>query len=421
MKISFIKNWKLWTFLPVVVMIVLIFRFSLQPGNVSDATSGRVAEKIYDALDRGRNPLTSVQKNLFNTYIRMFAHMTEFALLSVFVGVAATVNGIRRYLRSFYMFFFSFPIAIIDELIQSFVPGRECDLIDLSKDLFGAGLMAVFFFLFGIIRTLDAECNDPNTRRRKFMNIRIDDVAFSEAVEKIRAFAGEEGVHLVITPNADHIVKAEKDAEFRELYDTADLVVADGMPLLWIADSLGCPLLERVTGADLLPEVCGVAAKDQRRMYLLATDEKVVSAAVAKIKADYPGIPAVDGYAPSMSFAEDAEESERILQKVAEFQTDILVVGLGAPKSEKWIAMYKDRLKCRVALPFGAAVSFIAREKKRAPKWMRRHGLEWFSRFLQEPVRLFRRYFIDDVGIFWLALKYRDRTIAGYTGKEQDV
>ena len=94
-------------------------------------------------------------------------------------------------------------------------------------------------------------------------------------------------------------------------------------------------------------------------------------------------------------------------------------MGLGAPKSEKWIAEHKEQLQCHVALPFGAAVSFLAKEKRRAPKWMQRHGLEWFSRFLQEPFRLFRRYFIDDVKIFRLALKYRDRTISGYTGKDQ--
>ena len=99
MKISFIKKWKLWAFLPVVAMIGLIFYFSLQPGNVSDVTSGRVAEKIYEVLDGGRNPLNMVQKDLFNSFIRVFAHMAEFALLAVLVGVAVTVNGIRRYLR----------------------------------------------------------------------------------------------------------------------------------------------------------------------------------------------------------------------------------------------------------------------------------------------------------------------------------
>ncbi len=419
MKKSFLKRWNLWACIPVVVMIVLIYRFSLQPGEVTTVTSGTVAEKIYQALDHGKNPLDYHQKSLFNGAVRVMAHMTEFAVLSVLIGLAATANGIRGHLRSLYMFGCSVPVAISDEILQYFIPGRECDLVDLGKDLFGAGLMAVLFLVFGATKTWKVKKIDAEQRRRKFMNICIDDVAFTEAVEQIRGFAGTEGVNLVITPNADHIIKAEKDPEFRKLYDTADLVVADGMPLLWIADSLGCPLLERITGADLLPEVCDLAQKDSRRIFLLATDEKTVRSAVEQIRKNYPGIPAVDGYAPSMNFSEDAEESGRILEKVKAFETDILVVGLGAPKSEKWIAAHKEQLACKVALPFGAAVSFIAKERRRAPKWMRKHGLEWLSRFLQEPVRLFRRYFIDDSRIFLLALKYRDRTISGYTGESE--
>ena len=419
MKKNVLKNWNLWACIPIPAIMLMILYFTLQPGDVTTVTSGAVAEKVYHVLDGNRNPLNLQQKDLLNTYTRVFAHMTEFALLSAAVGLAASANGIRRYLRSIYMFCFCLPVAVTDEIIQSFIPGRECDIIDLGKDLFGAGLMAVLFLVFGASGPLIAKAVDGEKRRRAFMNIRIDDVAFSEAAEKIRAYAGDTGMHLVITPNADHIVKAEKDAAFRELFEKADLIVPDGMPLLWIADSLGCPLLERVTGADLLPEVCAFAQEDGRRIYFLATDEKTVSAAVEQVKSLWPGIPAVDGYAPSMNFAEDAEESAHILKKVAEFETDILVVGLGAPKSEKWIAEHKEQLQCHVALPFGAAVSFLAKEKRRAPKWMQRHGLEWFSRFLQEPFRLFRRYFIDDVKIFRLALKYRDRTISGYTGKDQ--
>ena len=418
MKKNALKNWNLWACIPIPAVMLMILYFTLQPGDVTTVTSGAVADKVYHVLDGDRNPLSLQQRDVLNTYTRVFAHMTEFALLSLTVGLAATANGIRRYLRSIYMFCFCLPVAVTDEIIQSFVPGRECDIVDLGKDLFGAGLMAVLFLLFGATGALTVRSVDEKKRRRKFMNIRIDDVAFSEAVEKIRTYAGDAGMHLVITPNADHIVKAEKDTEFRELFETADLIVPDGMPLLWVADSLGCPLLERVTGADLLPEICAFAQEDGRRIFFLATDEKTVSAAVEQVKKNWPGIPAADGYAPSMAFAEDAEESARILEKVEQFRTDILVVGLGSPKSEKWIAEHRDRLKCHVALPFGAAVSFLAKEKRRAPKWMQRHGLEWFSRFLQEPIRLFRRYFIEDVKIFRLALKYRNRTIEGYTGAD---
>ncbi|MBR1470267.1 MAG: VanZ family protein [Lachnospiraceae bacterium] len=418
MKKEFLKNWNIWAYVPALAAVCMIFFFGTQPGEPSGTASETVALEIYNAFDKGQHPLSYAQLEMLNGFIRSLAHMMEYALLSILIGAAFTANGIRRQLRSFYMFFCCVPVAFTDEFIQLFVKDRNGSFLDVLKDLFGAGLMAVFFFLFGAYKTLPAVVAENGSRRRAFMNIRIDDVAFSEAVEQIMAFAAEGPASLVITPNADHIVKAEEDPDYRRLYEKADLIVTDGMPLLWIAESMGCPILERVTGADLLPEICAGAEREGRRIFILATDEKLIGAAIGQLKQRFPGIPAADGYAPIMSFEEDETESEKILRKVADFHTDILVVALGAPKSEKWIAKYQNRLQCHVALPFGAAVSFIAKEKKRAPKWMQKRGLEWFSRFLQEPARLFKRYFQDDVKIFLLALKYRDRTVSGFTGED---
>ncbi len=117
-----------------------------------------------------------------------------------------------------------------------------------------------------------------------------------------------------------------------------------------------------------------------------------------------------------MGFGKKQGDIERAIKQINKVGADILVVGLGAPKSEKFIAKNRHRIKAKVALPIGAAIAFAAGMQKRAPEWMSNMGLEWFYRFLQEPGRLFKRYFIEDIRIFFMALKYRDRTVEGYTG-----
>ena len=99
MKKNVLKNWNLWACIPIPAIMLMILYFTLQPGDVTTVTSGAVADKVYRVLDGNKNPLDVYQKNLLNTYTRVFAHMTEFALLSAAVGLAASANGIRRYLR----------------------------------------------------------------------------------------------------------------------------------------------------------------------------------------------------------------------------------------------------------------------------------------------------------------------------------
>ncbi|MBR6850262.1 MAG: VanZ family protein, partial [Lachnospiraceae bacterium] len=117
MKKNVLKNWNLWACIPIPAIMLMILYFTLQPGDVTTVTSGAVADKVYRVLDGNKNPLDVYQKNLLNTYTRVFAHMTEFALLSAAVGLAASANGIRRYLRSIYMFCFCLPVAVTDEII----------------------------------------------------------------------------------------------------------------------------------------------------------------------------------------------------------------------------------------------------------------------------------------------------------------
>ena len=307
--------------------------------------------------------------------------------------------------------------------MQIFVPARYGDPLDVLADMAGVTLITGLVLKLFKARPLPRD-KKAEGQRRDFLNARIDDVTFDGALDRIMGYAAEKKAaqcRLLVTPNADHIIKLEKDKEFAALYESADLITTDGTPLLWIAESFGCPIREKVTGSDLLPAVCERAAKEGRSIFFFATSDELIEKASRRLKEKWPKLKLAGGYAPPMGFERDEKEAERAVKAINKADADILVVGLGSPKSEKFIARNRARLKTRVALPIGAAIAFVAGETKRAPLWMRKVGLEWFFRFLQEPGRLFRRYFIEDMRIFLLALKYRERTLAGYLGEKTDA
>ena len=126
--------------------------------------------------------------------------------------------------------------------------------------------------------------------RMKFLNTYIDNVTMDEAVDRIDKLVQAKKPSYVVTPNVDHIVKIENDKEFAQIYEEADLIVADGMPLLWMAKRMGTPLKEKVSGSDLFPRVCEMAAKKGYKMYFLGAAEGVAAKAAENLKAKYPGL-----------------------------------------------------------------------------------------------------------------------------------
>lgn len=239
----------------------------------------------------------------------------------------------------------------------------------------------------------------------RLFDIDIDNVTMGQAVARIDQLVQEKTNSYVVTPNVDHIMKLQADSAFREIYRGASLVIADGMPLIWASKLLKKPLKERVTGADLFPEVCKLAAQKGYRVYLLGANEGVAHKAAVKLREMFPGLTICGTYSPSFGFEKNVEENEKILAMLREAKPDILFVGVGAPKQEKWIYKYRDHYSIPVALGVGASFDFIAGTIQRAPKWMQDTGLEWFYRFMMEPKRLFRRYFIDGSQFLTLTLK----------------
>lgn len=242
-------------------------------------------------------------------------------------------------------------------------------------------------------------------KRVNLFGITFHNVTMAEAVEAIRHFADGETKHFVTTPNVDHIVRLRKDREFREAYEKASLVLADGAPVIWASRLLSRPIKERVAGSDLLIPVCQRAAEKGHSVYFLGGQVGVAEKAIVRLKESFPSLQVAGHYAPPFGFENDVNENRKIVHQINQAKPHLLFIALGAPKQEKWVVRHLHELEIKVALCIGAGVDFIAGTAKRAPQWMRNISLEWLWRLLHEPKRLWRRYLIHDAAFPGMFLK----------------
>lgn len=240
-------------------------------------------------------------------------------------------------------------------------------------------------------------------------DITIDNFTMNETLEKINKLIytnkQDSKYSYILTPNVDHIINIHKDNAFKKIYEGADIRIADGMPIVWASKILRKPLKERVTGADLTPRLIEMAYQQKLKVFIFGSKEGVAAQAVAKYKEIFGEGFQIDCYSPPFGFENSINEVDKSIDIITSFEPDILLVSLGSPKGEFFINKYIDRLKVPVSLQIGAAIDFIAGTVNRAPKWMQKYGLEWFYRFLQEPKRMFKRYFVQDMTFIILLLK----------------
>lgn len=245
--------------------------------------------------------------------------------------------------------------------------------------------------------------------RMKFMNTEIDNLTMEETLQAIEHLIQENKSAYVVTPNVDHIVQLETNKELQDVYANASLILTDGKPLLWIAKWYGTPIKEKLSGSDLFPLLCERAAKRGYKMFFLGAAEGVAAKAAENLAKRYQGLQVVGTYSPPFGFEKKQEEMEKIISMVKEAKPDILIVGLGCPKQEKFMYHHCKELEVPISFGLGASFDFEAGNIKRAPRWMANHGLEWLFRITQDPKRMAKRYLVDDLKIFRLALKYRSR------------
>jgi N-acetylglucosaminyldiphosphoundecaprenol N-acetyl-beta-D-mannosaminyltransferase len=200
---------------------------------------------------------------------------------------------------------------------------------------------------------------------------------------------------MVVTPNADHVVNLERSEALRAAYARADLVVPDGMPVVWASWLLGTPVKERVTGSDLMPRLCELAAARGLKVFILGGAPGVAQRAAQKLVFRYPGLAVAGTDSPPLGFEQDEAQNTRIVEAIRAGGADIVFVCLGSPKQDVWMARHIDRFDKGVFLGVGAAVDFCAGTVRRAPPWMQHAGIEWAYRLAQQPGKLAGRYVRD--------------------------
>ncbi len=246
-----------------------------------------------------------------------------------------------------------------------------------------------------------------NTDRVRIGSIEITNLSWKEAIGRVEEMIRSEEPEYALTPNVDHVVLAEQDPALRRIYAECPLVLADGMPLIWASRLLGSPLKEKISGSDFLVRFCRTAAEKGYRLYFLGGLGDAAERAAGILARKYPGLSVAGVDSPPPGFEKTEEGNRRVIEKIRAAEPDLVFVGLGTPKQEKWI--YENRRRHRVPLsfPVGAGFDFISGKIRRAPPWMRRAGLEWLWRLVREPVRLGRRYLVRDPAFVPIILKQK--------------
>jgi N-acetylglucosaminyldiphosphoundecaprenol N-acetyl-beta-D-mannosaminyltransferase len=225
-------------------------------------------------------------------------------------------------------------------------------------------------------------------------HVRVDPVDAGGALAAIADLVGAGRGGRIFTPNVDHVVLAETDAAFRRAYESVELSLADGMPLVWAARLFGRPLPGRVAGSDLLLPLMDMAAERGWRVYLCGGAPGVAETAARRLVAER-GVNVV-GYAAPQVTADGGEPGDATLADIQACRPDLVVVALGTPKQELWIDHRQPLLSPAVAFGCGAGLDFYVGAQRKAPAWMASRGLEWLYRLWREPRRLWRRYLLRD-------------------------
>lgn len=239
------------------------------------------------------------------------------------------------------------------------------------------------------------------SNRIEMMGCQIDNLSMDETLQKIDGFIkrGSPQQHVVV--NVDKIVKAHRDPDLRRIINECSLVSADGMPVVWASRLLGKGLKERVAGIDLFEALMKRAAEQGWRVFLLGATQEVVAGVKDLYEKKYPGL-TVAGFRNGYW---RPDEERGVVEQIKAARADLLFVAISSPKKEQFLGAYQGEMKVPFAMGVGGTFDVAVGKVKRAPLWMQRSGLEWFFRFLQEPRRMFRRYFVDDVAFLWLLVK----------------
>lgn len=236
--------------------------------------------------------------------------------------------------------------------------------------------------------------------RIKILNVEIDNISQEELLAQLK-----KGV--LVTPNVDQMVKCQKDKDFYDLVKKTEWVVCDSKILYLCSQLTKHPLKEAIPGSSFFTKFYEYHKDDENcRIFLLGAMDGVAQKAMERINEKMGRKMVVGAYSPSYGFETKQDENEQIYRMINESDANVVLVGVGCPKQEKWIDAHKDKMPgVDIWMALGATIDFEAENVKRAPKIFQILYMEWFYRFLQEPKRMYKRYFIDDPKFFWFFAK----------------
>ena len=227
--------------------------------------------------------------------------------------------------------------------------------------------------------------------------VRVHALSEAECVARVLEDLAARRGGWIVTPNLDHLRQLRRDGPLTSCYAEADLVMADGMPLVWASRLQRTPLPGRVSGSDLIWSLSAAAARTGRSVYLLGGDPGTAEETSARLAARSPGLRVAGCCCPPHGFEQRPEGLAEVVERLAAARPDVVFVALGTPKQEVLIGSLRRRGLLPQAwwVGVGISFSFIAGNVRRAPVWVRRLGLEWLHRLAQEPGKLSRRYLLD--------------------------
>ncbi len=252
-------------------------------------------------------------------------------------------------------------------------------------------------------------CEPP--ARLRLGNVPLTPVDAAAALGLIAQWAGREPFRLVVTPNVDHVMELQRNPDLRAVYERAELVLADGVPLIWAARWLGLPPLAKVSGSDLVGPLCERAARQGWRLFFAGGNSPAqLEECLSRLRTRYPGL-RIAGACPPFGFERDPAAGAALVEQIRRAEPDLVLLGCGMPKSEIWLDAHRQALGRGVGLAIGVGLLLLAGLERRAPRWMQRLGLEWLWRLAGDPRRLWRRYLVRDMQFFPLVWRWkRERT-----------
>jgi N-acetylglucosaminyldiphosphoundecaprenol N-acetyl-beta-D-mannosaminyltransferase len=249
------------------------------------------------------------------------------------------------------------------------------------------------------------------------VSVGISKTSYAEVVELCRRWAthrkssGYVAGRYICVASVHGIIMAHQDPEMSRVLNEADIATPDGMPVVWAMRSFGVRNQQRVYGPTLMLEICQQAEQCGHRIFLYGGRETVLPALERRLRNRFPHLHIAGAYSPPFRTLTEAEDQD-IERVIRESEADIVFVGIGTPKQERWMYEHRDRLHGATLIGVGAAFDFHAGRIRQAPVWMRRKGLEWLFRLMMEPARLWKRYLLITPKFLplWAKQKWQSRS-----------